>query len=398
VKVRLPESVVASVLTQEKVVGAPHDFYRYPARFSPMFVREAVKAFTQPGDLVLDPFCGGGTTVVEAMALGRRAAGMDINSLAAFLTRTKTTPISVHDKTAILSWLAAMNLDRELVGLPICETLTESGLEHYHRNLPDEARAFFGCIVNRLSLLPKPRQQAFVRFVLLSVGQRTLDCKDGSPSFNELMAQFATRLTEVLDDFLDFLTKTAKANTIPRCRLTSLRRVINRNAEGGEEDGRIPRSWLPAKLVLTSPPYPGVHVVYHRWQLRGRRETPAPFWLANQRDGAGESFYTLGRRDEPCLKAYFMRLESVFSSVRELVDEKSLVAQLVAFSDPLWQLPAYLGAMERAGFREVDVECHEQASSGCRIWRQVPGRKWYAKSKGEIAASKELLLLHKVAR
>lgn len=100
----IPDSVASAVLSQEKVAGAPHDFYRYPARFSPLFVREAVKAFTRPGDLVLDPFCGGGTTVVEAIALGRRAAGMEVNSLAAFLAQTKTTPISIHDKRAILAW------------------------------------------------------------------------------------------------------------------------------------------------------------------------------------------------------------------------------------------------------------------------------------------------------
>ena len=112
-KIVLPDSVISSVLNQEKVSGAPHDFYRYPARFSPLFVREAVKAFTQPGDLVLDPFCGGGTTVVEAMVLGRRAAGMDVSSLAAFLTRTKTTPISVRDEAAILGWLDGIIAESE---------------------------------------------------------------------------------------------------------------------------------------------------------------------------------------------------------------------------------------------------------------------------------------------
>ena len=42
-----------------------------------MFAREAIEAFTQPGETVLDPFCGGGTTLVEAVSLGRRAAGLD---------------------------------------------------------------------------------------------------------------------------------------------------------------------------------------------------------------------------------------------------------------------------------------------------------------------------------
>ena len=177
-----------------------------------------------------------------------------------------------------------------------------------------------------------------------------------------------------------------------------MRRVINRSSEECGEDGRIPESWMPAKLVLTSPPYPGVHVVYHRWQILGRKETPAPFWLANQRDGAGESHYLLGPRDEDELVTYYARLKSVFSSVRSLLDANSIVVQLVAFSDPTWQLPAYLQTMNEAGYVEAEADCTTSAKVNGRIWREVPGRKWYANKRGEIPASKEVMLLHKLAR
>ena len=70
-----------------------HEFYRYPARFSPQLARAAIKAFTGPRDLVLDPFAGGGTTVVEAQQLGRYAIASDINPIATFVTRAKTTPL-----------------------------------------------------------------------------------------------------------------------------------------------------------------------------------------------------------------------------------------------------------------------------------------------------------------
>ena len=143
---------------------------------------------------------------------------------------------------------------------------------------------------------------------------------------------------------------------------------------------------------------PGVHVVYHRWQILGRKETPAPFWLANQRDGAGESHYLLGPRDQDELVTYYARLKSVFSSVRSLLDNDSLVVQLVAFSDPTWQLPTYLRTMEEAGFAELEADCDSVARVAGRIWREVPGRKWYANRQGEIPASKEVMLLHRLAR
>src|SRR5207247_1083280 len=112
----------------------------------------------------------------------------------------------------------------------------------------------------------KLRQQKFVRLILLGVGQWGLDCKKSVPASAEFKAEFCQRLHTAADIFFDYVSGIATANELPRFQLSSMRRVINRRSEECGEDGRIPDSWLPAKLVLTSPPYPGVHVVYHRWQ------------------------------------------------------------------------------------------------------------------------------------
>lgn len=49
----------------------------HPAKMLPEVVRHAVVHYTRPGDLVLDPMCGIGTTLVEATRLGRRAVGVE---------------------------------------------------------------------------------------------------------------------------------------------------------------------------------------------------------------------------------------------------------------------------------------------------------------------------------
>src|SRR5947209_2346116 len=59
---------IAAARDGRPVRGLTHDFYKYPARFSPIFARAAIELFTRPGDLVLDPHVGGGTTLVEARA------------------------------------------------------------------------------------------------------------------------------------------------------------------------------------------------------------------------------------------------------------------------------------------------------------------------------------------
>src|SRR5690242_1232639 len=82
-----------AVLCADPVRGYTHNFYRYPARFSPQFAGAAIEAFTKPGDTVLDPSMGGGTSAVEALTAGRRFVGCDINPLSHFVTRSKTTPL-----------------------------------------------------------------------------------------------------------------------------------------------------------------------------------------------------------------------------------------------------------------------------------------------------------------
>lgn len=56
--------------------------------------RSIIETYTQPGDIVLDPFCGGGTTVVESLILRRKAIGVDINPLAIYITDMEIKPFS----------------------------------------------------------------------------------------------------------------------------------------------------------------------------------------------------------------------------------------------------------------------------------------------------------------
>lgn len=97
--------LLQSLHSDKPVRGLTHGFYRYPARFSPEFARSVIEAFSRPGDIILDPFVGGGTTVVEALASGRKVVGVDLNPLAVFTARIKSTPLSdgFQDRTRMKS-------------------------------------------------------------------------------------------------------------------------------------------------------------------------------------------------------------------------------------------------------------------------------------------------------
>jgi len=70
-----------------------HGIHKYPAKFIPQIPRWGIKEFTRPGDIVLDPFCGCGTTLVESLLSGRNAYGLEISPLAKLITKTKITKI-----------------------------------------------------------------------------------------------------------------------------------------------------------------------------------------------------------------------------------------------------------------------------------------------------------------
>lgn len=60
---------------------------KYPAKFNPDFVRDMIKLYSNPGDLVWDGCSGSGVVVREALKLGRRAIGTDINPKAVDLSQ-----------------------------------------------------------------------------------------------------------------------------------------------------------------------------------------------------------------------------------------------------------------------------------------------------------------------
>ncbi len=59
----------------------------YRGNWSPYIPRNVILKYSQPGDVVLDYFVGGGTTAVEAKLLGRRCIALDINPSAVKLTQ-----------------------------------------------------------------------------------------------------------------------------------------------------------------------------------------------------------------------------------------------------------------------------------------------------------------------
>lgn len=70
-----------------------HGYHRYPAKFIPQLASRLIEHYTKEGDLVVDPFSGCGTTLVEAKVMGQLSVGVDINPVAVLISKAKLTPI-----------------------------------------------------------------------------------------------------------------------------------------------------------------------------------------------------------------------------------------------------------------------------------------------------------------
>jgi hypothetical protein len=91
---------------KRRTSGTIHNFHPYPTRFTPEIPGTLIELFSAPGETILDPFCGSGTTLVEAIRQGRRGVGVDVSPLATLICRAKTTRLSAQDDQAIQAAVA----------------------------------------------------------------------------------------------------------------------------------------------------------------------------------------------------------------------------------------------------------------------------------------------------
>ena len=82
-----------------------HGMHSYPAKFIPQIPARLIGTLSNPGELVVDPFSGGGTTGVEALRLRRQFVGLDANPLAVLLGRIKTTKLTSEDRDELTDLL-----------------------------------------------------------------------------------------------------------------------------------------------------------------------------------------------------------------------------------------------------------------------------------------------------
>ncbi len=82
-----------------------HCFHTYPAMMIPQIARKLLRRYGVEGGWLLDPYCGTGTSLVEASLFGMHSVGCDINPLVRLIATAKSTPICLSTLDETLSRL-----------------------------------------------------------------------------------------------------------------------------------------------------------------------------------------------------------------------------------------------------------------------------------------------------
>lgn len=219
--------------------GLTRAIYSYPAKFQARLPSELIRLFTVPGQLVVDPYFGGGTTGLEAFLAGRRFIGVDLNPFAALLARVKTVRVDEADVYAALrTVLGATGAravldegDRACLGEPVADEIER--------------------LAAGLALLPvaPPRDLLCVALIyaIRIAGRR--DFSAGS-----LLPIFRRRINVIVDAVAEL----PMGGSRPRFR-TGWSNALPEVPSGA------------AALVVTSPPYKDLDVEYGLIQLQRPR-------------------------------------------------------------------------------------------------------------------------------
>jgi len=381
------KNLIEAANDQSRVRGYTHRFYTYPAGFSPVFVEAAIKTFTKENDLILDPFMGGGTSIIEAIRSNRKVVGIDLNLISTFVSKVKITKLSKIQINKIELWADLMsqnlhyNLKDDKFSRDALCLINYKGLgrkQIFNLKTIIKGASFY---LHKLKKIKNKKVNDFLKLLLLRCLHSTLHDKRPIADFHVFKAKIRSNSL----DMLEGMSSLDKYLVNSRNKFS----IYNKSSSTAHKTKELKRKKI--KLIITSPPYPGINVSYSRWQIHGRRNTTLPYLVLGFPIPENKSIFNFQSPRNNTYDKYFDTLASIFTSLRKISSKETVILQLVAFNSELGLFEKYLKTLENCGFKEMKLKLNG------RVWRKVPNRSWQARFvKGDIPASNEVLLMHKI--
>lgn len=245
-----------------------HGLHPYPAKYIPQLPATLIQELSSPGETVADIFCGSGTTLVEALHLGRNAVGVDANPLACLISDAKTTRIDSDGLGLLNSVCRRSRRLGETVSLRGQGLFTEAEPFVSSGDRPgDEAISFWfepfvveeiAEILSWCRELPSEpaRRVALVALsaIIVSVSRQDSDTRyvrrQKAVRPGDTLLRFARSLEHAVDATSEFTRESEPSVG---------RRIFDADVLDGPDIGKV-------DLVVCSPPYPNAYS-YHLYHM-----------------------------------------------------------------------------------------------------------------------------------
>lgn len=227
----------------------------YPARFIPDIPRELISALgCDKGAVVLDPFCGSGTTLLEAQRAGFESVGIDLNPIACLISSVKTKELPPEFlPVAYDVYEQAKNTFDGCVDIP-----TIPNLDHWFK--PDVQKALSSLLKHideQSDINLKNALKLSLSSIIVRVSNQESDTRyaavDNNYTANDVFGSFLTACNK---------THEAKRGNRVNLKCSKIRNQDILSVLASDFD-------KPVGLVITSPPYPNAYEywLYHKYRM-----------------------------------------------------------------------------------------------------------------------------------
>lgn len=215
-----------------------HDIHPYHAKFYPGIPQYFLSKYATRDSVVLDPFCGSGTTLLECNAAGIRSVGIDINFLSAKISACKTFTYASEKLNSLIEYILAAD-DSTPIEFP------DANIWFTAQNLDDLFKIF-----NAIQKIEDLQYRTLFEVVLSSLLNKTCNKRD---TWN--LGYLSDNILPNKDCKLSLRNEFVKKCKwlVGACNETANLKNISKVICG---NSKIFSSSELFDLVITSPPYP----------------------------------------------------------------------------------------------------------------------------------------------